>query len=95
MYGPERTWERILTILPAPSRQNAPSLIKLTNTTPKLEYSPSLAPVAFKYEYRYRSVSQFELAPSTLVSTTNEASGGRPRYGSRSGGMRMDIAKRL
>jgi hypothetical protein len=39
---------------------------------------------------RKRRTSQLELAPSTLVSRTREASGGRARYGSRRGGMRDD-----
>lgn len=36
-------------------------------------------------------MSQFVLAPRTLVRRIRDVSGGRVRYGSRSGGIREDI----
>lgn len=76
-----------LTNLPHPSLQNVPSLTKLTNTTP----TSSLSSDPRKYEYRHRRVSQFELAPRTLLRRMRDVSGGRVRYDSRSGGIRDDM----
>lgn len=36
-------------------------------------------------------MSQFDVAPMTFVKTIREASSGSPRYGSRSGGILLDI----
>lgn len=86
-------------IRPAPSRQKAPSLMKLTSATPTVPPSvgcvaisdPAISGEVLRWEYRKRRTSQLELAPRTLVRRMSAASGGRARYGSRRWGMRVDM----
>jgi len=75
------------------SFQNTRSLIKLTKTT----LASSCRGVSNNTSepinalWRNLRISQFELAPKTFVRRMRDASGGRARYGSRSGGIREDI----